>query len=199
MADRLDVPLPRYKNWEYGRASTPVGALLRARQMAASEAPRPEAGPFKGAITEAEVLVPYIGKIAASTPLEWGNPLEAPLAESVPVHMASQKGIFTARVGGDSMMPFLQPDDLCIFVAREDPPPGPIVYYVQTEFDGDGAQYSCTIKQLKHDGQRYVLHALNPAVEDVYANGKVVGVLIGFIREIGKRRITDFDPDGIRI
>lgn len=199
MADRIGVPLPRYKNWEYGRATTPKDALLKARHMAATEAPRADVGEFRGAITEAEVLVPYIGKIAASSPLEWGNPLEAPLSESVPVHMAAQKGVFTARVGGDSMMPFLQPDDLCIFVVREDPPPGLIVYYIQTEFEGDGAQFSCTIKQLKHDGQRYILHALNPSTEDVYANGRVIGVLTGYIREIGKRKITDYDPDGIRL
>lgn len=199
MADRLGVPEARYKNWEYGRASTPNDALLKARQIAATEAPRSEVGPLRGAFTEAEVLVPYIGKIAASTPAEWTDPLEAPLTESIPVHMASQRGVFTARVSGDSMMPFLLPDDLCTFIVREDPPPGLIVCYLQTEYESEHAMHAMTIKQLKHDGTRFVLHALNPAIDDVYASGRVLGVLTGYVREIGKRRITDFDPDGIRL
>lgn len=199
LADRLGVPLSRYKNWEYGRSQTPPAILAVARQLYATEAPRSEVGSPRGAISETEVPVPYIGKIAASTPVDWSDPLDAPLLEPVPVHMMTQKGVFTARVGGDSMMPLLQPEDLCIFVAREEAPPGLIVLYMQTEVEEGREVNAATIKQLKHDGTRYVLHALNPAVPDVHANGRVIGVLTGYVREIGRRRITDFDPDGIRV
>ncbi len=199
MAERLSVPLNRYKNWEYARSQTPPKILAEAKRLYATEAPRSEVGAPMGAISETEVPVPYIGKIAASTPVDWSDPLEAPLLEPVPVHMMTQKGVFTARVGGDSMMPLLMPEDLCIFVAREEAPPGLIVLYMQTEVEDGRELNTATIKQLKHDGTRYVLHALNPTVPDVFASGRVIGVLTGYVREIGRRRITDFDPDGIRV
>lgn len=181
----------QYKNWEYGRARVPRQALVRARALLAGERIS-DVGEPRGAMSETEVPVPYIGRVAASSKIAWANPLEADLTEYLPVHMVSMRGIFCARVDGDSMMPLLQPEDLAVFKAAEYARTGSIVYYVHEETQ------TATIKVLKHDGVRPVLHPLNPAYEQEPANGKCLGILVGFVRTIGKRTITDYDPEGLR-
>lgn len=192
MAERVGAKnVAQYKNWEYGKAIVPKSILAKARAVAAGDPVR-DVGPPQGAITETEVPVPYIGRVAASSKVDWSDPLEADLTEFVPVHMVNQRGIFCARVQGDSMMPMLQPDDLAVFRAAEFARIGLIVLYRH-----DDTQ-CVTIKQLKHDGVRPVLHALNPDYEPEPATGRCVGVLVGFVRQIGKRVATDFDPEGLR-
>ena len=136
--------------------------------------------------------MPYIGRIAASSKVDWTNPLEADLTEFIPVHMATQRGIFCARIQGDSMVPMLQPEDLAVFRAVEFARIGSIVAYMHDE------THEVAIKQLKHDGVRPFLHALNPEYGPEPASGKCLGILIGYKREIGKRVATDFDPEGLR-
>ena len=181
----------QYKNWEYGRSRVPRNSLLRARALLTGDRV-PDIGPPQGPITETEVPVPYIGRIAASSKVDWTNPLDADLTEFIPVHMATQRGIFCGRVQGDSMVPMLQPEDLAIFRAVEFARVGSVVAYLH-EHD-----HTVTIKQLKHDGTRLVLHPLNPDYKPEPATGKCLGILIGYKREIGKRVATDFDPEGLR-
>lgn len=180
----------QYKNWEYGRIRVPKLALMKARALLAGDRIA-EVGPPLGAMSETEVPVPYIGRVAASSKVSWMNPLEADLTEYLPVHMVSQQGIFCARVDGDSMLPLLQPEDLAVFKAVEYARTGSVVYYLHNDL-------TVTIKQLKHDGTRPVLHALNPAYPPEVATGKCLGLLIGFVRTIGRRTITDYDPEGLR-
>lgn len=181
----------QYKNWEYGRSRVPKIALLKARALMTGD-PVPDVGPPQGARTESEVPIPYVGRVSASSKMEWIDPLEADLTEFVPVHMASTRGIFCARVQGDSMLPLLQPDDLLVFKSVEYARLGMIVYYAHEE------NRTVAIKQLKHDGIRPVLRSLNPAYKEVPANGKALGVLIGYIRKQGTMTVTVFNPDGIQ-
>jgi SOS-response transcriptional repressor LexA len=192
MAERVGAKnVAQYKNWEYGKALVPKAILAKARAVAAGD-PIREVGPPQGAITETEVPVPYIGRIAASSKVDWTNPLEADLTEFIPVHMALQRGIFCARVQGDSMTPMLQPEDIAVFRSVEFARIGSIVAYLHED------DQTVTIKQLKHDGTRPVLHPLNPEYEPEPATGRCLGILVGYKREIGKRVATDFDPEGLR-
>lgn len=54
-----------------------------------------------------------------------------------------------------------------------------------------------TVKQLKHDGKDFILHPLNPKYDDHLADGSVVGFLVGKVRQLGRRKLTDYDPDGL--
>lgn len=90
------------------------------------------------------------------------------------------------------MLPLLQPDDLLVFKSVEYARLGMIVYYAHEE------NRTVAIKQLKHDGIRPVLRSLNPAYKEVPANGKALGVLIGYIRKQGTMTVTVFNPDGIQ-
>ena len=190
MAKRLGVPESRYKNWEYGRAKTPKDAIAKAWALMATDQPPGVSAP-KGAYSDTKVPVPYIGRVAASSSADWSDPLEADLTEPVPVHMLEGKGTFCCVVEGDSMMPMLQPEDLAVFRSAEYARVGVIVLY--RHHNGQ-----VTIKQLKHDGTRPILRALNSAYKDEPANGKVAGILVGFVRKIGRRKITDYDPEGLR-
>lgn len=191
MAPKVGAVNPsQYKNWEYGRSKVPRLALMKARALLAGERVVEVSEP-KGAMSETEVPVPYIGRIAASSKVSWMNPLEADLTEYLPVHMATERGIFCGRVEGDSMLPMLEPGDLAVFKAVEYARTGSVVYYLHDDL-------TVTIKQLKHDGQRPILQPLNPAYDAEPANGKCLGLLIGFVRTIGKRTLTDYDPEGLR-
>lgn len=188
MADRLGVSEDRWKSWFYCRAQLPAEFLRRARALAATDPP-PDVREPEGGASEPEVDVPYIGKIAASTTKLWDDPLEADLTRSIPVHML-QRGTFCAEVEFDSMVPLLHPEDLAVFVKKEAGQPGQVVLYIHSSGQA-------TIKQLKYNGARPMLHALNPEIPDVAADGKVIGVLTGWVRKRGRRKRTDFDPDGL--
>lgn len=122
--------------------------------------------------------------------VEWDNPLDGDLTKPVPVHMLAMKKTFCAVVGSDSMVPMLEPDDVVIFREAEFARLGKVVCYRHK----DG---TVTVKQLRHDGSRPILHALNPDVDDVPADGNVIGILTGRVRKSGHRTQTDFDPEGL--
>lgn len=192
MADRLSVTASRYKNWKYGKAQVPPGILQRAKALLNSDAP-PGAniGNPLGAATELEVPVPYIGRVAASSIMDWTDPLEADLTEFVPVHMASRRGTFCAYVEGDSMTPFLLHGDMMIFRAEEFAQPGKIVVY-RSELAG-----TVTVKQLKFGVDGAYLHPLNPRYKDEPCDGRVVGILVGIVRKMGTYTMTAHDDSGL--
>lgn len=139
---------------------------------------------------ELDVPIPSIGTVAASSPVNWTDPFESEDWEYVPGHMVRGKGLFSCRVGSDSMMPMLEPGDVCVFSATDSPRIGSIVLHRCPE-------HKVTIKQLKHDGRDYLLHPLNTKYEDTIAPGVCVGFLVGIIRKSGTRVVTEYDPHGI--
>jgi SOS-response transcriptional repressor LexA len=185
-AERLGVPRSRYKNWEYGVVDKiPESVLERARDMrAAVSEPRIPA-------SQLLIPVPYIGQVAASSPCDWTNPLDCLDFEFVPPEMGDARGRFACRVIGDSMYDLLIPDDICVFQATEIPKLGVVVLHRSPD-------NLITVKELKHDGERYILHSLNSAYPDQPANGVMVGFLVGIVRERGSRKTTEYDASGIR-
>lgn len=189
VAERLDVSESQWKNWYYMKATIPDKMLKKVRAMALVDA-APEVGKPEGPFSESEVEVPYIGLVAASSPKDWTDPLDTGLERAIPVHML-MRGVFTCEIAGDSMSPLLEPGDTAIFQVAEFVRAGRVVLYYHPKTQ------RVTVKQLKHDGHMPVLHPLNPTYSDEPANGNVIGVLIGYDRKVGKRRVTAFDPDGI--
>ena len=88
------------------------------------------------------------------------------------------------------MFPFLHPDDISVLQQDSIPKIGRVVLFRLH----DGV---ITLKQLKHNGANFVLHALNPLLEDEIAAGSVVGYVVGIVRRNGQREWTDFDPSGL--
>lgn len=146
-------------------------------------------GPPGIPVSEGYAEMPYAGLISAGSKLNWSDPYESTDFRPVPSHM-SAKGRFCCMVDGDSMMPLLWGGDLAIFHKSVQPKLGSIVLYRHDDM-------TATIKQLKHDGRQFWLHALNPSYEDVTASGIALGYLVGYVREVGRRVVTDYDPDGI--
>lgn len=187
MAQKLGVALNAYKNWEYGHE--PPSDILR--QVDDLERKTPEISPFKIPAPTLDIPIPYIGHISASSPMHYSDPLESDEFEYVPSHMGDDKGLFCCRILGDSMYPLLHPEDLCVFKKSEVPRLGCVILF-RSHDD------KCTVKTLKHNGTEFYLQPENRGYEIQPATGSVVGFLIGYIRMIGLRRITDHDPTGIR-
>lgn len=187
MADRLDVDRATYKNWEYGQSRPPEGKLVVLNRMGLGQevtGPTIPAG-------EIEIPIPYIGTMSASEHVNWTDPFESEEMEFVPGHMGDARGRFACRVASDCMMPLLEPGDVCVWQKSDIPRIGCVVLF-RTE------DQLVSIKQLKHDGTGYYLHPLNPSYEDVRVGGRPIAYLVGIVRRIGKRTITDYDSDGIR-
>lgn len=185
MAVKLGASRATYKNWEYGVAKPP--------QRAVAEIALLDAEVVKPAIPAYELDVPLrtIGAIAASQKVDWTDPFESDDFEYVPGHMAGERGRFTCRVASDSMMPLLQPNDLCIWQHSPIPRINAVILYRHPD-------RRVTIKQLKHDGTHYLLHPLNEAYDEERGEGEQVGYLVGYVRKVGTFTMTAYDPDGIR-
>jgi phage repressor protein C with HTH and peptisase S24 domain len=185
MAERLGTERSTYKNWEYGVASPPAQVVKIIEELEA-EVSRPLTPAY-----ELEVPLRSIGAVAASQQVDWTDPFDSDDFEDVPGHMGGPRGRFACRVASDSMMPLLHPNDLCVWQASSIPRIGAVILYRHPD-------NRITIKQLKHDGMHYLLHPLNEAYEDEIGRGQQIAYLVGIVRKIGKRTITDHDDDGIR-
>lgn len=200
----------RYRAYEYGRAQLPeecAKALagewgihwkefyqLPRKKTDIAKVSRKKSSTFDDTDSDvgpptipAEVLdapLPYIGYIAAGSRVEWSDPFAVEDMEYVPAEMA-ERGRFCCRVKGDSCYPELWPGDLVVFQINEAPKLGSIVLHRTLEPDPQA-----TIKQLKHDGQKYYLHPLNPAYTDEPATGLVLGHLVALVREVNGIKIT---------
>jgi SOS-response transcriptional repressor LexA len=156
---------------------------------------RPQSWPFsevsdpKVPIPAGDVSLPFVGQISAGEKVDWTDPYESDDYEFVPSAM-SAKGRFCCTIDGDSMYDLLHPGDLCVFQSHMVPRLHLIVLYRH-------ADNTATIKQLKHDGERFFLHPLNPAYSDTPADGTCMGYLVGIVRRWGSREITVYDPNGI--
>lgn len=187
MAQRLGVSRPAYASYESGRNNPPRSVVAEIKKISYGDDVRRPTAPA----AELEVPLVSIGYIAASSKIDWTDPFLSGDFEYVPGHMAQEKGRFSCRVSSDSMMPLLEPDDICVFQGSDVPKIGCIILFRSFE-------NLVTIKMLKHDGKEYSLHPLNPNYEACKAEGSAVGYLVGIVRKVGRRTITDYDPDGIR-
>lgn len=187
MAERLGVPYSRYKNWEY---QTPIPPAIADKLLAMGYG-RIEVGAPLIPASQLLIPIPFIGGVAASSPVDWTDPFESNVFEYVPPEMGDARGRFACRVLGDSMFDLLWPGDIAVFQKIDVPKLNAVVLFRSD----DGL---ATIKTLKHDGERFMLHALNPGYNAEPARGTVVGYLVGIVREQGSRKVTVYDPSGIR-
>jgi SOS-response transcriptional repressor LexA len=104
--------------------------------------------------------------------------------------MGDARGRFACRIESDSMIPLLEPHDICVFHRTDVPKIGHIILFRSQD-------QKATVKQLKHNGTNYKLHPLNPKYLPQPADGQMLGYLVGIIRERGTQRITIFDSTGI--
>lgn len=185
MATRLNIPRATYKNWEYGDANPPA-TILSEIAVLETDVSNPTIPAY-----QLEVPLRSIGAIAASQKVDWTDPFDSDDFEDVPGHMAGDRGRFSCRVASDSMMPLLHPNDVCVWQQSAIPKIGAVILYRHPD-------NKVTIKQLKHDGQHYVLHPLNESYQDEQGTGEQIGYLVGYVRKLGTRTVTDYDPDGIR-
>ena len=183
----LEVAETRYQNWEYSKAEPPAAIMARARAIAnGDDITRPSIP-----APELKIQVPYIGQVAASTPVDWSDPFDAVEFEYVPTEMGDAKGRFSARVIGLSMFPLLLPGDLVVFQSTNIPKLGVVVLHRSND-------NKVTVKELKHDGEKFILSSTNDAFPNVPAEGLVIGHLVGIVREQGSRITTEYDSQGIR-
>lgn len=187
MAETLHVTRSAYSSYETARVGIPRKVLRTLYEMCFMSDVSPPTIPAG----ELGVQLVSIGYVAASSKVDWTHPFESEDFEFVPSHMAEGKGLFSCRVQSDSMLPLLYPEDICVFQRTDVPKIGRVIL-----FRSDNNKI--TIKLLKHDGMNYILHPINTAYQDEIATGCSVGVLVGIVRKIGSRTISDNDSDGIK-
>lgn len=187
-AERLGVNRNRYKNWEYGVVEGISDDLMnKARALEKGDDVANPLAP----VPRVKLKIPYIGQVAASTPVEWSDPFESLEWEDVPYEMADGRGRFAAKVVGLSMFPLLLPDDLLVFQSSNVPKLGIVVIHRSND-------NKVTVKTLKHEGNQFMLVSINPEISPAPADGLIIGHLVGIVRTQGSRITTEFDPNGIR-
>ncbi len=187
LAERLGLTRSAVAAYETGRNTPPLSVynqLVKEGFFVEVGEPTVPAG-------ELEVPLVSIGYVAASSVADWTDPFESETFEYVPGHMGGERGRFSCRIQSDSMMPLLLPDDVCVFQRSEIPKIGAVILFRSIE-------NRITVKLLTHKDSEYVLHPLNARYEDVPAEGQMVGYLVGIVRKVGMRTITDYDPSGIK-
>lgn len=188
VASKVGVSRSTYANWERQGGHVPrkyfsvVRGLMRdtGRDVGSPAIP----------VVNMEIPIPFIGLVNANMKTDWDTPNDTDALEFVPGKMGDAKGRFAARVESDCMYPFLHPDDLIVLQQDHIPKLGRVVLFRLNSGE-------ITLKQLKHDGSHFVLHALNPLIEDTIAEGSVVGYVVGIVRRVGQREWTDYDPSGL--
>lgn len=135
-----------------------------------------------------EIDIPKIQAVRAG---DWSDPFDSDETAPVPAFLVSPMS-FCTFVDGDSMYEFLHPHDLAIFESHRSPRIGLVI--LARNQNGE-----MTIKQLRHSGTEYILHALNPAYEDQEAESwRIEGYLTGFIRDDGEDRLIRANAGGLR-
>lgn len=192
MAERLSglvgyaIGRETYKNWEHG-TTIPQDIVDAATRIGA------EVGLPRIAVPRLNIPIPFIGAIGACSEVDWTDIFASDDLEFVPPEMGDPKGRYACKVQGDSMYDLLWPEDICVFHASDVPKLGCVCMYRSNK-------NQVTIKLLKHDGEQFILHPINPSYEDtpVPPDGVVLGYLVGIVRTEGLRKTTLYDPSGIR-
>lgn len=195
MAAMLGVEFTTYRNWEYAKAAPSTPAVRELKKMgygqptkAVADTPlgRPQipVGFTLGAM-------PFAGDVPAG---DWGDPLASEEFIEVEVKFEHPKR-FAARVVGDSCYPALVQGDVTIWHHDMNPPYGSIVL---AQRRGD---HGCTVKELRYEDGRPVLHPVNPShgmPEDGTGWG-VIARLVGVIRKVDGLEQSWYLADGIRV
>ncbi len=96
-------------------------------------------------------------------------------------------------VDGDSMMPDLQPGMVAIFKEHRSPRPG-MTFLVESP------EKALRVKTLEWRNNGWILVSTNPAYpSEPLGDYALLGYLIGWYRQVGKRETLDSDPDGLRL
>lgn len=196
-ASLLGIKRSRYANFEINQ-SFPNDLILRrlaSLGFDGGESPLRRAlgdvGPPLAVASQLQTQVAYLGRVAASDPPNWTDPLESETFELVPPEMGDGRGRFACRIGSDSMSPLLEPDDLCVFHRTESAQHGHVVLFRSDDM-------LVTVKWLTQAGQEFMLRPLNSRYTPTVARGTALGYLVGIVREQGTRRTTVYDHTGIR-
>ncbi len=193
----LDISPQRLNNWLMGENDPPAEMLPKlARRLNKSiqfllgEPDLPmEVGSALFPISVPKVQLPKIGSISAG---DWSDPTDSDDFEFVDAEMADGKGRFACTIDGDSMYDLLWPGDLTIWTKYEfGGRPGLIVI-------ARNGSSQLTTKQLIKRSEGFYLHPLNQKYEDQILKGDPLGFLVGIIRIVGSKRVTVYDPRGIR-
>lgn len=195
LAEAIGVPEGRYKNWEYGRANPPAQAVRELRKLGYGAKAQPRADTTLGTpsipVGFSLGTIPFAGIVPAG---EWGDPLASEEFIEVEVKFEHPRR-FAAKVVGDSCYPALMQGDVTIWHQDMNPPFGSIVL---AQRRGD---HGCTVKELRYEDGRPVLHPVNPAhakTEDGTGWG-VIARLVGVIRKVDGLEQSWYLADGIRV
>lgn len=205
LARRLDVSQQRLYNWESGRSDPPNDIVLKAARVLGvtvdwlmgdpQDGPPPSAPmsvaerttPFQLAPVP-DAMLPIVSRAGAG---HWVEPFQCEDFEPVPAHLVAQD-CFGVVVDGDSMYPFLHPGDIAVFKAAKSARIGQTVLARNDE-------KALTVKVYRHNGEGFELVPINQAHPKATAKEwEIEGVLVAYVRDIGPRRITDSDPNGLR-
>ena len=196
-ATSIGINEDTYRSYEYGKSELPLN-VAEAVATIVGKAVRwfyegeEEVSPPATLVASFAMPIPFIGSVNCSTKADWSDPLESTDTVMVPAEMAEKPDRFACTALGDSCYPLVHPGDLLVFQKEDVPKIGSVVLHRAND-------HRITVKQLKHDGKGFILHAINPSYEDVPAEGRCVGFLVGIIREVGTRRSTEYDRHGIRL
>ena len=209
VAKFLEVNEDTYRAHEYGQSEIPEE---RARRLAsewgvpyqkivnpfgANQEPYSAGSDVSGPaipIPKLVIPIPYIGNVGANSKADWLDPVETNEWIDVPNEMATPRGPHTVRfactVIGDSCYDLLWPGDTAVFEKRNIPKLNHIMLFRSDD-------NTVTIKQIKHNGDGFILHPLNDSYKDEPALGTVVGFLVGIVRQMGSKKVTVYDAYGI--
>lgn len=135
-----------------------------------------------------DALLPIVSRAGAG---HWVEPFQCEDFEPVPAHLVAQD-CFGVVVDGDSMFPFLHPGDIAVFKAAKSARIGQTVLARNDE-------KQLTVKVYRHNGDGFELVPINQAYPRATAREwEIEGILVAYVRDIGPRRITDSDPNGLR-
>lgn len=188
MAEKLGLKRTTYTAYEQGLSNVPQAIFAQLQKMGFGAAP--EVGNPLFPVAVPRTLIPRSPAVPCS---DWSDPLDTDYTEfeEVDSFMAG-KGRFACEVVGDSMYDLLWPGDMCIWQQSHNPKLGTVVIAVNRD-------RQATAAQLKHDGEQFILHKLNPRYPDAESDHwECVGFLVGIIRVQGTKRVTVYDPQGIR-
>ena len=201
LARALDVSHARVSGWERGKHDPPnalIPEIAKALGVSAKylvTGAKPErlmVGEPLYPYSYASIEIPYGGYVPAG---DWSDPFDTENLVSVEAKFDGP-GRFACRIEGDSMYPFLKPEDLAVFqeFRTRRPVIGQVVLARRRQDN------FVTVKELVHDGERFRLSPVNKAhEEDDFAEWEAVGFLVGFERKVGERTRTEYAPTGLRV
>lgn len=190
-ASRLNVPEPRYKNWEYGLTKkVPVEVMERARGLTSAKA-EPAANLRPVSLTYGVLVpIPVVGQVSAGAGAHNVDPIEREI--HVPPSLRAIGGL-AYIVDGESMMPALMPGDIAVFKETTQPRKG-FTFLLKR---GEG---EFSVKNLDWKDNQWIMTSLNPNYPpESLMNVQLVGLLVGWYRSFGTYEKLESDPYGLRL